>query len=114
MKCKKQPCTCHNDRYVLLFRGFHIISLYGVKCQRCKRVYKIKSLFPHMSLEFIDVILKIVLILSMIYYAILGFLPGVIYMFALILLPNIFIYPLLFKIGIMIIERKEGKREKRT
>lgn len=58
-----------------------------------------------MSLQYLDVMLKVILLLCVVYYIILGFPFGVIYMFMLILLLNVVIYPLLFKLGIMIIDQ---------
>ena len=107
MKCSKQPCICHANHYKLLFKGFGLLYLYGVQCKMCLKQYPVKCILKHMSLTYVDVLLKVVLLLSAIYYLILGFLPGIAYMFSLIILINFFIYPLLFKMKIIVIDRKK-------
>ena len=105
MKCNRQKCKCGSNKYSLEFCGLNILFLRGVQCKRCKKVYPIRCVLKHMSLQYLDVMLKGVLLLCVVYYIILGFPFGVIYMFALILLVNVVIYPLLFKLGIMIIDQ---------
>ncbi len=106
MRLKAQPCKCKKDDYKLCFKGFHSLFLSSLECKNCHRKYSIKGIFPYMSLQYVDVMFKIILFLTFIYYCILKWLPGVIYMVVLFFMMNYVVYPFLFKLGFMLIDKE--------
>lgn len=108
MKLKGRTCTaCDSDNYSITYKFG--LFLQGAKCKKCKKRYNIKGALPLMSTKYVDVMFKIVLILAMIFFASIGFLFGSAYMFVLILICNYLIYPFMFKVGMLVID-KEGKK----
>lgn len=102
MKLKKQPCKCNTAKYELNFKGLHFFFLNGMRCKQCGKTYNVKCLFENMSMKHIDSFIKIIFLLTALYYIILNFYIGAIYMVVLILALNYLLYPLLLKMGILL------------
>lgn len=114
MRLKRQPCECKCDNYKISYKGLHMFFMSSVECKKCHKKHKIRGVFENMSIQYIDIMFKIILILVMIYYAILKWVPGILYMVAMFFFLNYVIYPLLFKLGFMMIDnRKEDKKCKK-
>ncbi len=110
MKLKGQLCNkCSGYNYKLNFKGLRILFLSNVECKNCHSKYGFKGALPGMSIQYVDVIFKVVLILVAIYYAILKWLPGIIYMIVLFLLLNFVVNPILFKFGLILIDKEVEK-----
>jgi hypothetical protein len=110
MKLKGQLCSkCKGINYKLNYDGLHILFLSSVECKQCHKKYGFKGALPGMSTQYVDVIFKVVLFLVAIYYIILKWLPGVIYMIVLFLLLNFIINPVLFKLGFILIDKEVEK-----
>ena len=112
MKLKGQACkSCGSEKYGITYK--YGLFLHGLKCKNCKKRYNIRGILPLMSTKHVDVMFKVVLILIMIFYLYHKFPFGAAYMLVIMLVCNYLIYPLMFKFGMLILE-KEGKNWKRN
>jgi len=110
MRLKKEICVkCKKEMNCdLEFKGFGFLFLSGVRCSNCGHKYGVKGMLKGMSLQYVDVIVKLMFLANGFYFILLKYYMGFILTIAVIMLLNYVIYPLFFKLTILRIDTRNG------